>query len=134
MFAFFPLVLRAATNTRLNSPLHAPHTNNHKHKHKKNKTTKAAEIIGRYPPNYKQSAVIPLLDLAQQQNQGWLSLAALNRVAKVGGCLVFLGCGCVWGGGAYISAAVLKRALSARAHSLTKTNNFKHKNHTQTKQ
>lgn len=44
---------------------------------------KAAQIIARYPSNYKQSAVIPLLDLAQQQNGGWLSLAALNRVAKV---------------------------------------------------
>lgn len=42
-----------------------------------------AEIIARYPPNYKASAVIPVLDLAQQQNNGWLSLAAMNRVAKV---------------------------------------------------
>ena len=33
--------------------------------------------------NYKQSACIPLLDLAQKQNNGWLSLAAMNRVAKV---------------------------------------------------
>lgn len=41
------------------------------------------EIISRYPDNWKQSAVIPLLDLAQQQNDGWLSLAAMNRVAKV---------------------------------------------------
>ncbi|KIY97508.1 NADH dehydrogenase (ubiquinone) flavoprotein 2 [Monoraphidium neglectum] len=41
------------------------------------------KIISRYPPNYKASAVIPLLDLAQQQNEGWLSLSALNRVAKV---------------------------------------------------
>jgi NADH dehydrogenase (ubiquinone) flavoprotein 2 len=42
-----------------------------------------AEIVARYPDNYKQSAVIPVLDLAQQQNEGWLSLAALNRVAQV---------------------------------------------------
>lgn len=42
-----------------------------------------AEILSRYPSNYKASAVIPLLDLAQQQNSGWLSLAAMNRVAKV---------------------------------------------------
>jgi len=42
-----------------------------------------AEIISRYPSNYKASALIPLLDLAQQQNSGWLSLAAMNRVAKV---------------------------------------------------
>ena len=42
-----------------------------------------ADIIARYPPNYKASAVIPVLDIAQQQNNGWLSLAAMNRVAKV---------------------------------------------------
>lgn len=41
------------------------------------------EILSRYPENWKQSAVIPLLDLAQQQNDGWLSLAAMNRVAKI---------------------------------------------------
>jgi len=41
------------------------------------------ELIARYPPNYKQSAVIPVLDLAQQQNGGWLTLAAMNRVAKI---------------------------------------------------
>jgi Thioredoxin-like [2Fe-2S] ferredoxin len=39
--------------------------------------------MSRYPTNYKQSAVIPVLDLAQQQNGGWLSLAAMNRVANV---------------------------------------------------
>ena len=43
---------------------------------------RAEEIIARYPDNWKQSAVIPLLDLAQKQNEGWLSLAAMNRVAK----------------------------------------------------
>lgn len=41
------------------------------------------EIISRYPPNYKASAVIPVLDIAQQQNGGWLSLAAMNRVAQI---------------------------------------------------
>ena len=41
----------------------------------------AAEIIARYPSNYKASAVIPLLDLAQKQNDGWLSLNAMNRVS-----------------------------------------------------
>jgi NADH dehydrogenase (ubiquinone) flavoprotein 2 len=42
-----------------------------------------AEIMSRYPTNYKQSAVIPVLDLAQQQNGGWLSLASMNRVANI---------------------------------------------------
>ena len=42
-----------------------------------------AELMAKYPTNYKQSAVIPMLDLAQQQNGGYLSLAAMNRVAKI---------------------------------------------------
>jgi NADH dehydrogenase (ubiquinone) flavoprotein 2 len=46
-------------------------------------STQVAEVVSRYPSNYKQSAVIPLLDLAQQQNEGWLSLAAMNKVAEV---------------------------------------------------
>ena len=44
---------------------------------------KAAEIISRYPPNWKQSAVIPLLDLAQAQNGGWLTLGAMNKIAAI---------------------------------------------------
>uniref|UniRef100_A0A8N4I976 NADH dehydrogenase [ubiquinone] flavoprotein 2, mitochondrial isoform X1 n=1 Tax=Elaeis guineensis var. tenera TaxID=51953 RepID=A0A8N4I976_ELAGV len=41
------------------------------------------EILSHYPSNYKQSAVIPLLDLAQQQHGGWLPVAAMNAVAKI---------------------------------------------------
>jgi NADH dehydrogenase (ubiquinone) flavoprotein 2 len=37
-------------------------------------------IIGRYPKNYKQGAMIPLLDLAQRQCGGWLPLAAMDKV------------------------------------------------------
>ncbi|CAN4093358.1 unnamed protein product [Withania somnifera] len=44
---------------------------------------KVKEILSFYPSNYKQSAVIPLLDLAQQQNGGWLPVSAMNAVAKV---------------------------------------------------
>jgi NADH dehydrogenase (ubiquinone) flavoprotein 2 len=38
--------------------------------------------MSRYPENYKQAAIIPLLDLAQRQCGGWLPLAAINKVAK----------------------------------------------------
>ena len=38
------------------------------------------EILSHYPSNYKQSAVIPLLDLAQQQHGGWLPVSAMNAV------------------------------------------------------
>ncbi|KZV17041.1 NADH dehydrogenase [Dorcoceras hygrometricum] len=41
------------------------------------------EILSHYPSNYKRSAVIPLLDLAQQQNGGWLPVSAMNHVAKI---------------------------------------------------
>lgn len=42
---------------------------------------RAAEIIAKYPPQYKKAAVIPLLDLAQRQH-GWTSLAVMNYVAE----------------------------------------------------
>lgn len=40
-------------------------------------------ILKKYPKNYKASAVISLLDLAQRQNEGWLPLSAMNKVAKL---------------------------------------------------
>lgn len=40
-------------------------------------------ILDSYPSNYKSSAVIPLLDVAQQQNDGFLSLAAMDKVALI---------------------------------------------------
>ncbi|XP_075507644.1 NADH dehydrogenase [ubiquinone] flavoprotein 2, mitochondrial-like isoform X1 [Primulina tabacum] len=44
---------------------------------------KVKEILTHYPSNYKRSAVIPLLDLAQQQHGGWLPVSAMNHVAKI---------------------------------------------------
>ena len=41
------------------------------------------KILERYPPNYKRSAMIPLLDVAQQQNDGYLSVQVMNRVAEI---------------------------------------------------
>ena len=41
------------------------------------------EILERYPPNYKRSAMIQLLDVAQQQNGGYLSVQVMNRVAEI---------------------------------------------------
>lgn len=39
--------------------------------------------MNRYPRNYKQAAMIPLLDLAQRQSGGWLPLAAMEKVGFV---------------------------------------------------
>ena len=43
---------------------------------------KVKKIIEKYPSGRKQSAVIPLLDLAQRQNKGWLNKKALDKVAE----------------------------------------------------
>ena len=42
----------------------------------------AQSIVAKYPAQYKKAAVIPLLDLAQRQSQGFTSLSAMNYVAK----------------------------------------------------
>ena len=43
---------------------------------------KIEKIIKKYPINKQQSAVIPLLDLAQRQNKGWLNKEAIEKVAE----------------------------------------------------
>lgn len=42
----------------------------------------ANRIIAKYPEGRQQSAVMPLLYLAQKQNDGWLSQAALEYIAS----------------------------------------------------
>lgn len=43
--------------------------------------TQAEEIIKRYPPERKASGLLPILDMVQRQNEGWLSQEALGFVA-----------------------------------------------------
>jgi NADH dehydrogenase (ubiquinone) flavoprotein 2 len=42
---------------------------------------RADAIIKNYPEGHQAAAVIPLLDLAQRQNQGWLPISAMHYVA-----------------------------------------------------
>lgn len=44
---------------------------------------KVQDIIKRYPANNKISAVMPLLHMAQEQNDGWLSMPAIQHVADI---------------------------------------------------
>jgi NADH-quinone oxidoreductase E subunit len=44
---------------------------------------KAKEIIARYPEGRQQSAVLPLLDIAQRQNDGHASEAVIEAVATM---------------------------------------------------
>merc|ERR1719242_2531887 len=41
------------------------------------------KILKKYPLNYKQSACIPLLWIAQENNENWVSLAAMNKIAEI---------------------------------------------------
>jgi NADH-quinone oxidoreductase E subunit len=44
---------------------------------------RAKAHIAKYPPGRQQSAVLPLLDLAQRQSGGWLPQAAMHHVAEI---------------------------------------------------
>ena len=44
--------------------------------------SKIKKIIKIYPSGKQHSAVIPILDLAQRQNEGWLSKNAIEKVAE----------------------------------------------------
>ena len=48
----------------------------------KENLAQAKKIIARYPQGRQQSAVMPLLDLAQRQ-EGWVSLAAMHVVGEM---------------------------------------------------
>jgi NADH-quinone oxidoreductase subunit E len=43
---------------------------------------KVDEILKKYPKKNKKSAVMPLLYLAQKQNDNWIPLAAMKHIAK----------------------------------------------------
>ncbi|MBM3534358.1 MAG: NADH-quinone oxidoreductase subunit NuoE [Alphaproteobacteria bacterium] len=44
---------------------------------------RAKKIIAKYPTGKQQSAVMPLLDLAQRQHDNWLPIAAMEYVARL---------------------------------------------------
>ena len=69
--------------------MHHPGTNNKVYKNindnfewSKDNFEKISNILKKYPSNKIQSAVIPLLDLAQRQNKGWLSKNSMEKVAE----------------------------------------------------
>ena len=48
----------------------------------KNNIDTANDIIKNYPSGKQQSAVMPLLNIAQKQNDNWIPLAAMKYIAK----------------------------------------------------
>lgn len=49
----------------------------------KEKLNKAKDIIARYPEGRQKSALLPVLHLAQEENNGWLSVEAMDYVAEL---------------------------------------------------
>lgn len=44
---------------------------------------KIKEILAKYPAKRKKSAVMPLLDIAQRQNENWVSKDVIAEIAKI---------------------------------------------------
>ena len=47
------------------------------------KLRKVNEIIARYPEGRQKSALLPVLHIAQEENNGWLSTEAMDYVAEL---------------------------------------------------
>jgi NADH-quinone oxidoreductase subunit E len=47
------------------------------------KLNKVREIVAHYPQGEQKSALIPVLHLAQEENNGWLSVEAMDHVAEL---------------------------------------------------
>ncbi len=48
----------------------------------KDNLAKSQEVLAKYPKNNQESAVMPLLDIAQRQGSGWLTREAMDYVAN----------------------------------------------------
>ena len=44
---------------------------------------KVSEILAKYPAGREKSAVMPLLDLAQRQNDNWISRDAIECISNI---------------------------------------------------
>lgn len=62
-----------------NSPENNP---SNKFEFSKENTSRAEQIMARYPPEWKKAAILPLLDLGQRQ-LGWTSISVMNEVARL---------------------------------------------------
>ena len=49
----------------------------------KENLSKAQKIVAKYPKGKQQSAVMPLLDLAQRQNDNWIPIAAMEVIGNM---------------------------------------------------
>ena len=72
----------AKTAVKLKGPETAARSAKEKLSFSRGAEAKVKRILKRYPAERQQSAVIPLLKLAQDENNGWLPTAAMEMVAE----------------------------------------------------
>jgi NADH-quinone oxidoreductase E subunit len=60
-----------------------PYTGKAKFEFNKDNLKKSHKIIAQYPKTKQASAIVPLLDLAQRQNSGWISNEIIGYIANI---------------------------------------------------
>ena len=77
------IVARAFGKIQVNHTPDVHNTSSHVFNFTPENEAQIADILSRYPTNYKKSAVIPLLFLAQEQNDNVLTLSAMEKIAEI---------------------------------------------------
>lgn len=79
---FYPLK-RCFSTVQVNHTPDPHNTTSHVFNFNPDNEKKIDVLLRKYPSNYKRSAVIPMLFIAQEQNGNFLSLSAMNKVAEI---------------------------------------------------
>ena len=78
-----PLSLRNFSNIQVNYTYDETNTTSHIFNFTPENEKEVERLLSKYPSNYKKSAMISVLFLAQKQNDNFLSLSAMKKVAEV---------------------------------------------------
>ena len=78
-----PLSLRNFSNVQVNYTYDETNTTSHIFNFTPENEKEVERLLSKYPSNYKKSAMISVLFLAQKQNDNFLSLSAMKKVAEV---------------------------------------------------
>ena len=79
----FKNINRYFSNVQVNYTPDIKNTESHVFNFSPENEQKILQLLKKYPANYKKSAVIPVLFIAQKQNDNFLSLSAMNKVAEI---------------------------------------------------
>ena len=78
-----PLSKGRFSNVQVNYTIDETNTTSHIFNFTPENELEVERLLTKYPSNYKKSAVISVLFLAQKQNDNFLSLSAMKKVAEI---------------------------------------------------